>query len=61
MTTLDVKLEDRNIPQETLYIRVSSEVLYFLEKCQDEHGIIGFEYDVDDPSMNLGVIVRRNA
>lgn len=40
------------------YYRIDPKFKEFLQKCDDKHGIIGFEYD---GSFNFGVILGKEA
>lgn len=43
----------------TAYFRIAPEFRDFLKLCHDKHGVIGFEYDFDDLSLNFGVVVKK--
>jgi len=38
------------------YYRITSDLKEFLQKCEERHGIIGFEYD---GSFNFGIILKK--
>lgn len=42
------------------YIRISPQLRDFFELCHEKHGVIGFEYDFDEASLNFGLILRKN-
>lgn len=51
------------IPEQggTAYIRISPELRDFFKLCQEKHGVIGFEYDFDDPGLNFGLILKKES
>lgn len=58
MTTLkaiDINL-DKVESEGIAYYRIDPDFKEFLQKCEEKHGIIGFEYD---GSFNFGVILKK--
>jgi hypothetical protein len=41
------------------YVRISPELRDFLKLCHEKHGVVGFEYDFDNPGLNFGVILSE--
>lgn len=60
MISLDIKYPaGEPIESEgTAFYRLPKEVKDFLLKCQEGHGIIGFDYDPESP-WNFGVILNK--
>ncbi len=57
LQTLDINLDTPISSSGTAFYRLPKEMKEFLEKCQKEHRIIGFEWD---GSYNFGVILKDN-
>lgn len=61
MRAIDVSIQGKDEPnrqtQDVYYIRLSGEVLNFIDRLDRKHGVIGFEFDLDTDSEVLGVIV----
>lgn len=43
----------------TAYIRITPQLRDFFKLCHEKHGVIGFEYDFDNPGLNLGVVLKK--
>jgi hypothetical protein len=42
------------------YIRITPQLRDFIKLCHEKHGIIGFEYDLDDIGLNLGIVLKKS-
>lgn len=43
------------------YIRITPQLRDFIKLCHDKHVVIGFEYDLDDMGLNLGLVLKNKA
>jgi hypothetical protein len=57
LKAIDINL-DKVESEGVAYYRLPIDLKMFLKKCNDKHGIIGFEYEAD--SWNFGVILGKN-
>ena len=43
------------------YIRITPQLRDFFKLCQEKYGVIGFEYDFEDPGLNFGVVLKKES
>jgi len=56
MNAIDIKL-NKIKSEGTAYYRLDKDFKKFLERCEEKHGIIGFEYKKG--SFNFGIILGK--
>ena len=54
---LDIEIETPFEGPGVAYYRLDQQMKEFLKKCEEQHGIAGFEYEVG--SWNFGVILKH--
>lgn len=56
LKAIDIELEEAE-SSGVAYYRLDKDFKEFLSKCEDKHGIIGFEFEYG--SWNFGVILKK--
>lgn len=57
--TLDLTIETPYQGGGVAYYRLPNDVMEFFKLCQEKHGVVGFEWDPEDPRI-FGLILKEN-